>query len=383
MYKSKIMRSRQPKKSFLPIKFKDALTGDERRASYAETILLKEKHFPKPLEYEDIDSEFAKFVDASINMADTNGKRIPTYTLYSNQRFSEYSQTWEHTDEQGNLLMNFKTVNRDNNPSMGTHQGNYWNIPGERYYTLLREDVLDDNGNENVILYSMKQPYTVDLTYRINFITNTFSMLNVFNSKINDLFKARQCYIRPNGHYIPMILDTISDETSYTIEDRKFFVQSVNIKVMAYIIHKEDFKTTKYSKQPRLFALGARSNKRPTINIEEYEDIRKKHIDIVIDFKEYDSKVEFVTDTDINVLCVETQNIRNIRIFVNDIPYYTEKGFKLRSGDTVRIKIRIIDEQKPCRVIFRGEDPMISLNVNIDDGDGIGDVEVDEELTLD
>ena len=129
--------------------------------------------------------------------------------------------------------MNFKTVNRYKNPSFGGNQGNLWNVPGNRRYTLLQKDVLDDNGTESIEVYSMSQPYTVDLTYTINFITVTLENLNVFNQKINKLFASRQHYIRPNGHFIPMVIDDISDETSYSISDRKFYVQSVTIKLMA------------------------------------------------------------------------------------------------------------------------------------------------------
>lgn len=105
-----------------------------------------------------------------------------------------------------------------------------------RRYTILQRTVLDDNGTESYEKYSMKQPYTVDLAYRINFVTNVFENINTFNQKVNYLFKARQCYIRPNGHYIPMVIDEINDESTYSIEDRKFYVQSISVKVMAYII---------------------------------------------------------------------------------------------------------------------------------------------------
>lgn len=87
----------------------------------------------------------------------------------------------------------------------------------------------------------MKQPYAVDLKYTIGFITTTVNNLNKFNQKLNKLFSARQFYIRPNGHYIPMTLDEISDETSYSISDRKFYVQTATVKLMAYIIEPEDF----------------------------------------------------------------------------------------------------------------------------------------------
>ena len=109
-----------------------------------------------------------------------------------------------------------------------------------RKYTLLQQQVLDDNGTESYEIYTMKQPYAVDLNYTINFVTTTLDNLNQFNQKINKLFAARQCYIRPNGHFVPMVVEEISDETSYSISDRKFFVQSVTLKLMAYIIEKED-----------------------------------------------------------------------------------------------------------------------------------------------
>ena len=42
---------------------------------------------------------------------------------------NEYAQTWQHLDETGNLLLNFKTINRENNPKQGQNQGNNFNIP--------------------------------------------------------------------------------------------------------------------------------------------------------------------------------------------------------------------------------------------------------------
>lgn len=95
----------------------------------------------------------------------------------------------------------------------------------------------------------MKQPYAVDLIYNINLIANKYELINKFNALVNEAFKARQCYIRPNGHFIPMILDEISDESEYSIEDRKFFSQTFTIKVMAYIIHEKDFQVESYPKR--------------------------------------------------------------------------------------------------------------------------------------
>ena len=357
------MARRQPKKNFIQIKFKDKSFGTERRRNFAKEILYKETEFPKPLEYDDIDFAFEEFVKESV--AKFNNTQYPVFTLYSNQRFSEYSQNWEHTDEDGNLLLNFVTVIRDNNPKPGSNQGELWNIPGNRYYTMKIKNVIDDNGTESYEIYSMKQPYAVDLTYRVNFMTSTYENINDFNKRINELFKARQCYIRPNGHWIPMVIEEINDETSYSIDERKFFLQSIGLKVMAYIISKEDFKIEKQPK--RIIALMEGDSKRPTptVDIEEYETgnpFKNVSVDLTVSFEEYHNKVEFDIDTDMNVQTIENDNVRVIRLFVNDIPYFIEKGFKLKAGDNVKIKIRKYDEEDKAKLIFKGYNPSAVYN---------------------
>lgn len=351
------MINRQPKKYIQPIRYTDIPFGNEVRKEYSKTILEKAPILPKPLEYEDIDNSFFDFVKDDIDIV-IDGKIVPTFTLYSSQRFSEYSQTWNYTDEDDNLLMNFKTVNRDTNPSFGENQGGLWNIPGERKYRLLQRTVLDDNGTESYEVYSMKQPYTVDLSYRINFVTNIFENLNKFNQRINDLFKARQCYIRPNGHYIPMVIDEINDESVYSIEDRKFYVQSITIKVMAYIIHENDFQVERIPKRIIIATEGEKS-KKPKISIDEYntDEFDFTKIEMTIDFDEFIDKAKFNSDTDFVVEQIKTENVRNYRIFVNGTLIYHQDGFKIKNNDEIKIKIFPYEVNKKSVVYLQGYNP--------------------------
>lgn len=357
---------RQPKKNITKVNRTQKIYGNTVRKSYQKTILEKAPVFPKPLEYDDIDKAVFDFVDKEIDIV-IDGALIPTYTLYSNQRFSEYTQMWEHSDEFGNLYLNFKTVNRDKNPSFGKNQGELWNIPGQRKYTLLQREVLEDNGTESYEIYTMKQPYAVDLSYTINFVTTTVDYLNQFNQKINKLFAARQYYIRPNGHFIPMVIDEISDETTYSISDRKFYVQSVTINLMAYIIENNDFEVKKYPKRTNLSLNGNQYQKnKPCVEIEEIDNpIKNKTLNVNIKFPTYHNKIEFEFDTDMNVEKVYTENVRSIRIMVNDILYYTEKGFKLHNEDSVRIQINPIEEEQEGFVQFIGYDPNEFYNSNV------------------
>lgn len=356
---------RQPKKNMTKVNRAQKIYGNMVKKSYQKTILEKAPVFPKPLEYDDIDKAVFDFVDKQIDIV-IDGELIPTYTLYSNQRFSEYTQMWEHSDEFGNLYLNFKTVNRDKNPSFGGNQGELWNIPGQRKYTLLQREVLEDNGTESYEIHTMKQPYAVDLSYTINFITTTVDNLNQFNQKINKLFAARQCYIRPNGHFIPMVIDEISDETTYSISDRKFYAQAVTIKLMAYIIEKDDFEIKKYPKRTNLSLSGDKYKKnQPCVEIEEINNpLKNKTLNVNITFQPYHNKLEFEFDTDMNVEKIYTENVRNFRIMVNDTLYYTEKGFKLHNEDNVRIQIKPIEGEQESFMQFIGYEPNEFYNPN-------------------
>lgn len=46
-----------------------------------------------------------------------------------------------------------------------------------------------------------------------------------------------------------------------------------------------------------------------------------------------------------------------MRIFVNDTPIYWNKGFKVKNGDRIRIKINQFDVNDDAKLIFKGINP--------------------------
>ena len=234
----------QPKPYMDRLRLRNHARGVERRRNMSKIILEKNTPFPKPVEYEDIDSAFFDWVDKKLEVV-YNGKRLPTYKLFSNQKLSEYTQTWKNLDETGNIVMNFKTITRENNPQHGESQGGNYNVPGNRDYPMFYVPVLQENGEEAYDLYSMKQPLSVNFLYTVTIICNKYELLNKFNELMHYEFSALECYISPNDHPMPMVIENITDESEYSIDDRKFYAQAYQIKLMAYVIRKEDFKVTK------------------------------------------------------------------------------------------------------------------------------------------
>ena len=234
----------QPKPFMDRLRLRNHAVGIERRRNMSKIILEKQTLFPKPVEYAEIDKTFFDWVDKKLDIV-YNGKKLPTYKLFSNQKLSEYSQTWENLDDTGNIIMNFKTITRENNPQHGESQGGNYNVPGNRDYPMFYVPVLQENGEEAYDLYSMKQPLSVNFMYTVSVICNKYEILNKFNEMMHYEFSALECYISPNDHPMPMVIENITDESEYSIDDRKYYSQSYQIKLMAYIIRKEDFKVTK------------------------------------------------------------------------------------------------------------------------------------------
>lgn len=246
----------QPKPFLDNFKLRHTAKGVERRRNMSKIILERGTPFPKPIEYSDIDTAFFDWVDKKMDLS-YDGKRLPTYKLFSSQKISEYAQTWKHLDDTGNIIMNFKTITRDNNPQHGESQGSLYNVPGHRDYPMFAVPVLQENGEEAYDLYTMKQPFAINFTYTVNLIVNKYELLNKFNEMINYEFQSIQCYIAPNGHAMPMMLDSINDESEYTIDDRKFYSQTYSIKVLGYIIRKEDYKVHRLPSRFIMRFLGA------------------------------------------------------------------------------------------------------------------------------
>lgn len=334
--------------------------GTERRRNITKEILDNGTPLPLPIQYHDIDDAFKKYVDEELGIT-YDGKKLPTIVLLSNQRFSEYAQTWQYVDDDKNMLMNFKTITRENNPKPGQNQGGYWNIPGERFYTVTRVPVLDKNGTESLLIYKMKQPYCVDIFYELSIFTSKYELLNEFNQMVVDRFKSRQCYIRPNGHFLPMLLEDISDDSEYNIDDRKFFSQSFQIKALGYIINPEDLDVSQVPLRTHISFLNKGVNdKKPKVEVEDV-DVMNKEVNVNISFPPYENKVKFDMDADFDVTGVTTNNIRNFRLHINNNPIYTGNGFKIKNGDELRIKINAVNESKEAMIVFNGIDKTIAL----------------------
>jgi hypothetical protein len=225
------------------------------------------------------------------------------------------------------------------------------------------------------------------------------------NKMIQAQFKSIEKYIFPNGYAIPIELNSVSDESEYTIDDRKYYSQTYQIKVMGYVITEDDFSVSKMPSRLRIIS-GNRTprNKKygeelivPTPIIEEkscgheisivssksetIDDImnsRTSHTDIDIEelcgnqicWKGTDDEMyvnrkviitimfnhcqllqEFISEYNLGIEEIQIDNIKNFSIYLDDVEInIDDSNVDILKGDNVKLSVELKNEVKEGKI---------------------------------
>lgn len=358
------------------------------RENFVMQAVRDSTSLPKTLNYEDIDAAFKAWVEEKLYI-DFEGEKVPTYSLMSLQRFSEYMQTWKTVDNNNNLLMNFKVITREVNPKPGTLYGDSKNIPGEQLFLMRRVLVSDKNGRPYFIEYRRKQPTCVDLFYSVNIISNKLELVNQFNLLVNTRFNSIQDYIFPNGYAIPMVLDDISDESEFNLDERQFFSQSFSIKLRAYTVQESDFVVEEVP-MPKVMFMGDCKDNKAIVEIEEFECGESPYyyqpIKLTVNFEPNENSVKFRINTNIAIDEIQSINMRqSFRVRVNDTD--VDQKFSAKDGDEILIfNAKKINIRESGKIVFIGHNPDVIYderedNQEIESDDKQKDIEIEIDAT--
>lgn len=231
----------KPKAYMSNINIVDGKIGFPRRQEILDDIANNGTFLPRGVMVEDMDQTFVEYLQADNGLSITvEGKKVPVIFL-TIQRWSEFTKTWKFGDEYKNIEMPFITVVRKPDIQQGQNQAGLWNIPGNRTYTYMKVPTWD-GVRKGIDLYKIPQPTPVGITYEVRIFTNRMKDLNKFNMIIQRAFQSRQCYISVKGHPMPLLLETIGDESNIDdFENRRFYIQMFEIKLEGYLLDEDDF----------------------------------------------------------------------------------------------------------------------------------------------
>ena len=152
----------------------------ERRQELLERITKSDTYLPDSILHDDLDYGMMDFVKKNFVVI-SDGKKIPVIPkILTIQRWSQITNTWEFSDEDGNMKVPLIGVIRKPDVQPGTNPSIIRTIPERMQFHYA--SVATWNGTQmGADIYKIPQPIAVDLSYEVTIVCTKFRDLNKFN----------------------------------------------------------------------------------------------------------------------------------------------------------------------------------------------------------
>lgn len=336
------------RKKDIDIKVTDPYDGPK---NWTDQFLDQNKQFlPREVAIDDLDKGFVEFVNDDLEIT-IEGNKIPVHFL-TLQRWNEFAKTWKTSDKYKNIKIPFVSIVRRPNPEMGTNPADF-KIPVRKEFPYMQIPVWDGN-RKGADIYGIPNPVGIDMYYTVRFFTFRMRELNQLTKKILQTFASAQAYVNIKGHYFPIMLESIGDESQIDdLNGKRYYVQSYEMKLMGYLVDTEEFEVKPAIS--RVFVTTELASKKPR-NITRFikdDTSDDKSLKCVIQFLPgAPTSIKFNTDNKTNFTTIDTNNIDAYTIYKNgsvvSIPFGVE------SDDTIEITIVKTDSNKTAEIVLNG-----------------------------
>ena len=320
-------------KPTLPLKNQKILYG--RREELLSYITKDGTYLPKSLLHDDLDRGLLDFVKNTLEMT-TAGSRVPVVDIIiTSQNWSQFTETWNFRDLDSNVDLPFITVIRQPEVKYGSNPLIY-NIPNRKQFLFAVVPTWDGN-RKGADVYTIPQPIPVDITYQVKIMCNRMRELNQFNKIVMQNFASRQAYAFIKGHYIPILLDSVSDEDVMDLEKRKFYIQTYNFTMLGILIDEEEFEVKPaISRTLTLTEVGTRSlgSKRKTFpeNPNKFE--------LPYRYTSSQTSIEKTLPYRVNLINTSVTNIDSYDVYINGDFFGSDlDNLEINSNDVLRVDI--------------------------------------------
>jgi len=339
-----------PKKSIkknIPLTFPKTLYP--RREELLEKINKDGTYLPKSILHADLDGGFLDFVKNDLKTV-VDGKVIPMVDIIiTTQNWSQFVETWNIQNIDKNVEPPFITVVRIPEVKFGTNPALLYNIPNRRQYFYAQVPTWDGQ-RHGADVYKIPQPVPVDISYQVKIVCNRMRELNQFNKNILEMFASRQAYTVIKGHYIPIVMGNISDESVMDITKRKYYVQSYEFTMLGFLIDENEFEVS-----PAVSRI---------LQVVEFDTTsRVKQKKIGIDNKSVDMDILFVVGNNIiteifeyttNSSLTSTDNVDTYDVFINNDYYGSDiTEIQINTNDVVRFVVTKKDNTQEANIKLR------------------------------
>jgi len=310
---------------------------------------------PRGIDLTDLDKGFVDWVEGELDVV-IDGENVPVSFLTA-QRWTEFTRTWKNSDKYKNIKIPFISVVRKPDVQPGTNPADF-NIPLKDYRIPVSVNPTWDGNKKGADVYLIPQPVGVDLTYNLRFFTYRMNELNVLNEKVLEMFASAQAYVNIKGHYFPIMLESIGDESTIDdIDGKRYYIQTYEMRMMAYVLDEDKFELRPGLERAILsFEVDTKKPKAIATFIKD-ESHNDKTISCVIQFLPGSpTSITFQSDSVATFTSVDTENISSVTFYINSIP--TSMPFSVNETDMISISIVRTNSTQLSELILRGTVPL-------------------------
>jgi len=317
-----------------------------RRKELLEKIQKDGTYLPKSILHSDLDGGFLDFVKEDLKLV-VEGKKVPTVDiLITTQNWAQFTQTWTFQNEDKNIEPPFITVVRIPEVKYGTNPSTLYTIPNRRQYFYAQVPTWDGT-RAGMDIYKIPQPVPVDITYQVKIVCNRMRELNDFNKIIIEKFSSKQAYTNIKGHYIPIVMGNINDESVMDLEKRKYYIQSYEFTLLGFLIDENEF-TVSPAITRALTVLEFDSGKIKR-NPKSFEINETTNLDVL--FLNGITLISQFFDYKTNLNVGTTKNIESYDIFINNEYYGSDiSEIQINTNDILKIIITKQDNTKESKM---------------------------------
>ena len=212
----------------------------DRRQELLDRITKSDTNLPESIMHDDLDLGMLDFVKNNFKVI-SNGEQVSVIPkILTIQRWGEFTNTWDFADLDGNAKLPFIGVIRRPDVQPGTNPITQRTIPDRRTFYYASVPTWDGT-QMGADVYKIPQPTAIVISYDVTIVCTQFRDLNKFNKTVLQKFSSRQAYTTVKGHYIPIILDSIEDNSPVELDTRRFYIQNYKFTLLGFIIDDEEF----------------------------------------------------------------------------------------------------------------------------------------------
>jgi hypothetical protein len=307
-----------------------------RREQLLEFIQKDGTYLPKSILHADLDRGMLDFVKEELKLY-SDGKVVPSIDIIvTTQNWAQFTETWNFQDLNGNVLPPFITTVRQPEVKYGSNPALFYNIPNRKEFVYAKVPTWDGT-RKGVDIYKIPQPVPIDITYNVKLVCNRMRELNSFNKTVMQTFASRQAYTFIKGHYVPIILDNVSDESEMSVDKRKYYVQTYTFTMLGFLIDEEEFEVAPgITRALTMVEVASRTGARRA----KGQPPRPNNFDL--DFR-YSGETTSISETfryTANLIVNNSNNVESFSVYFNDL-YVGDDVYNIQvtSGDVVRIEV--------------------------------------------